>query len=557
MTNPTSNLPLECFAHWVNEIPDRDYLVQPMPNGEVVHLTWKQVDEQARRFAAFLQAQEFPDKSQIALMSANCAWWIIADLGIWMAGHVTVPLYPDLAPDSVNYILDHSEAKMVVVGKLGKWDDMKPGVPENLPTVSLPIHPEDHFTYNWEEILAGNEPLAEVANRDPQEMATMVYTSGSTGRPKGVMLSFAAIQATPQASKEVINANSNDRMLSYLPLAHVYERANVEQASLFYGFTVFFSDSLKTFQQDLQRARPTTFLSVPRLWIKFQEGVNQKMPPSKQKLMFKLPIVGKKVKAKIRENLGLDQVRIALTGSAPLAPEIISWYQEIGLELLEGYGMSENFCLSHYNRPGESRPGTVGAAAPGVEHKISENGEILVRSPANMLGYFKNPEKTAEELTEDGWLMTGDMGKIDEKGRLKITGRMKELFKTSKGKYIAPAPIENQLTNLPGVEAACVSGANREQPHALILVDGEFAKGLTDQAAKDAYSAELENGINAINAALDHHEILAFAVVVKDQWTIDNGFLTPTMKMKRAVVEEAYAGKSDDWYGAKKAIIWE
>lgn len=556
MNKPNTNLPVECFNHWLKEMPDRDYLVQPMPDGEVVHLTWKQVDDQARRFAAFLQAQDFPPKSQIALMSSNTAWWVIADLGIWMAGHVSVPLYPDLATDTIDYILDHSEAKLLVVGKLAKWEEMKGGVPENLPTLSTPLHPADSFTHSWDDVL-NHEPIAELAERDPEEMATMVYTSGSTGRPKGVMLSFAALQATPQSAKGIVDIYAEDRMISYLPLAHIYERSNVQQASLYHGFTVYFSDSLATFQQDLQRARPTQFISVPRLWVKFQEGVNQKIPPNKQKILFKLPIVGKHVKHKVLETLGLDQVRFAVTASAPLAPEIVVWYQNVGLDLLECYGMSENFGLSHYNRPGQSRPGTVGTAGPGVDHQISEKGEILVRSPANMLGYFKNPEKTAEELTEDGWLMTGDMGEIDADGYLKITGRLKELFKTSKGKYIAPAPIENQLTNISGIEAACVSGENREQPHALLLIDADYAKGLGDKAAKEAYATELENSIKAINATLDHHEQLAFGVVVKDQWTIDNGYLTPTMKIKRAAIEKAYTSKSSDWYAAKQAVIWE
>lgn len=557
MSTPSSNLPLECFDYWVKQKPDHNFLVQPMPGGDIQELSWKEVDEQARKFATFLIAQNLPEKSQVALMSANCAWWVIADLGIWMAGHVSVPLYPDLAPDTVNYILDHSESKMVVVGKLAKWQDMKPGVPEGMPTVSLPICPDDEFTHSWADILAKNEPLVEVATREPDELATMVYTSGSTGRPKGVMLSFAALQATPQASKSVVKVNDSDRMISYLPLAHVYERANVEQAAFYYGFTVYFNDSLKSFQKDLQRARPTQFLSVPRLWVKFQEGVNQKMPPARQQLLFKIPIVGKKVKTKILQQLGLDEVRYAMTASAPLAPEIINWYQQIGLEMLEGYGMSENFCLSHYNRPGETALGTVGQPAPGVEHKITEAGEIIIRSPANMMGYYKNPEKTREDLSEDGWLSTGDMGKIDEAGRLKITGRLKELFKTSKGKYVAPVPIENLLTSHSGIEAVCVGGANREQPQVLVLLDAEFAKTLNDPAAREAYSAGLEAAIKKINATLDHHERLAFAVIVKDPWTIDNGYLTPTMKIKRNVVEEAYEGKLNDWYAARQAVIWE
>jgi len=557
MTKPNSMLPLECFAHWVERRGDQDYLVQPMPDGEVIHLTWREVDEQARRFASFLQAQNLPPNSQIALMSANCAWWIVADLGIWMAGHISVPLYPDLAPDTVQFILEHSDSQLVVVGKLAKWHDMKPGVPSDLPTIALPIHPDDSFDRNWDTIMAAHEPLANPVPRQLDELATMIYTSGSTGRPKGVMLSFKALQATAQASKDIVVIGEEDRAISYLPLAHVYERSNIEQLSLFSGMTIYFADSLATFQKDLQRARPTLFMSIPRLWVKFQAGVNQKIPPVRQRLLFKIPIVSGKVKRKILETLGLDEVRIALTASAPLSGDITKWYRDLGLELLEAYGMSENFGLSHNHRPGDAVLGTVGVPAPGVEHRIAENGEIQVRSPANMLGYYKDPDKTREDLSEDGWLHTGDMGVIEANNHLRITGRIKELFKTSKGKYVAPVPIENKLVNHPGVEAVCVAGANREQPHALVLVDADELSKMADAAARDAYAAELEAAVKAVNATLDHHEQLGFAVIVKDVWSIDNGYLTPTMKIKRNIVEEAYAGKLDAWYNAGKAVIWE
>ena len=244
---------------------------------------------------------------------------------------------------------------------------------------------------------------------------------------------------------EFLNSHPGDRMLSYLPLAHVYERFVGQAQSLYAGFPLFFAESVDTFLQDLQRSRPTLFASVPRLWLKFQIGVFQKVPPEKLNRLLKIPILSSIIKKKILKQLGLDQVRFAASGSAPIPKEVIGWYRSLGLELLEGYGMTENFAYSHVSRPGEIRPGYIGSPYPGVEHKFSEDGEILVKSPGTMKGYFKMPEENKIVFTEDGFLHTGDLGSIDEMGRLKVTGRAKELFKTSKGEYVAPAPIENLL----------------------------------------------------------------------------------------------------------------
>jgi long-subunit acyl-CoA synthetase (AMP-forming) len=217
--------------------------------------------------------------------------------------------------------------------------------------------------------------------------------------------------------------------------------------------------------------------------------------------------------------------------------------------------MTENMAYSHLTKPGEVRPGYVGSPVPGVQQRISEDGEILVKSPGNMTGYYKMPEKTAEDFTEDGFFKTGDMGEIDEKGRLKITGRIKELFKTSKGKYVAPAPIENLLANHPRVEACCVTGVGYPQPYGVVMLSEE-ARGTREQAGP-AIESELAEHLNSINAALSHHERLAFLVLVKDEWLPENGFLTPTMKLKRSRLEETYAPLADGWYAENKPIVWQ
>ncbi len=356
--------------------------------------------------------------------------------------------------------------------------------------------------------------------------------------------------------QQLFPVGQDERMLSYLPLAHVAERAAVETQSLYYGFHLYFANSLDTFQEDLQRARPTLFFSVPRLWMKFYLAINDKLPPKKQKLLFNIPLLNRVVKKKVLKQLGLDHTRAALTGAAPLAPEIIAWYRNLGLELLEVYGMSENFGYSHCNRPGQAKVGTVGVPNPGVEQRLGDGAEVLVKSPGQMLGYYKNEEKTKEDITEDGFLRTGDMGEIDKDGFMRITGRVKDLFKTSKGKYVVPVPIESRF-NHPRVEVVCVAGANQSQPCALLLLSDEARAEIERGGDRKALERELAEELDTVNAECEAHEKLAFAVVVQDPWTMENGMLTPTMKIKRNVIEERYAGKMNDWYKRSGKVIWE
>ncbi len=549
---------LACAYHWESQTPDRLLFTQPM-GGEAANVktwTWKEAVGESRCMAAYLKALDLPDRSQIAICSKNCAHWIMADLAIWMAGHVSVPVFPILPVDIVRYTLTHSESKLLFVGKLDPiWEEMKHGVPDGLPMIDFPLAPpSDHD--QWDDIVAAHDPLADPVGRSREELATVIYTSGSTGMPKGVMLSFGAMVDSARGASNYLNTHENDRSLSYLPLSHAFERFAGEAHFLYAGYPVWFADTLETFIQDLQRARPTLFISVPRLWLKFQLGVFEKIPPKKLDRFLKIPILSGIVKKKILTQLGLNHVRFAASGSAPIPKEVIDWYRRLGLELLEGYGMTENFSYSHVTKPGEVRTGYVGAPFPGVEHRISENGEVLVKSPATMMGYFKMPEQTKEVLPDDGFLKTGDLGEIDDKNRLKITGRIKELFKTSKGKYVAPAPIENMLSNHPRVEACCVSGIGHPQPYAVVMLPGGVPDTLSP-ADRAAVEKELREHLEAVNSTLQHHEQLAFLAVAKDEWLPENGFLTPTMKLRRNHLESVYAPMADQWFAQKSPVVWE
>ncbi|HEX7440452.1 MAG TPA: AMP-binding protein [Caldimonas sp.] len=558
-TIPSDMLALQRLYHWEKTAPDRIAMTQPMGGGVIKDFTWAEVADEVRRVAAHLKAQGWEPGSKVAILSKNCAWWLMSDLAIWMAGYVSVPLYPTLAHDTVAQILTHSEARACFVGKLDGWEGMKPGVPAGLPCIGYPLSPPDAIrSYEgWDAICTRNKPLGGEAIRGADELATLIYTSGTTGRPKGVMHSFGNFAWAVDKGIERITMTAADRMLSYLPLAHVVERVLVEHGWLRTGLHVFFADSLDTFTADVQRARPTIFFSVPRLWVKFQHGVHHNLAPAKLDRLLSIPIVGGLVRRKVLKALGLDRCRIAAGGAAPMPIELLAWYRRLGLPVNEGYGMTENLALSHLTLPGRNQEGTVGPPYGGVDARIdAETGEIQMRSGALMLGYYKEPELTRAAFSADGWLRTGDKGQIDAQGLLRITGRLKDLFKTSKGKYVAPAPIEDKLVMHEAVDACVVTGANLGQPLGIAMLNPEAVARLGDPAATAELEASLGKHLQDINATLDPHERLECLVVVTTAWTVDNDIITPTFKVKRNRIEEIYAAQYARWESSGRKVIW-
>ncbi|MBB4842517.1 long-chain acyl-CoA synthetase [Paucibacter oligotrophus] len=562
-TIAADSLALQRFYHWERQAPTRIALTQPMGGGALQEFSWAQIGEQVRRMASHLQAlgqaQGWEPGAKVAILSKNCAWWLMSDLAIWMAGYVSVPLYPTLAPETIRQILTHSEARACFVGKLDGWEGMKPGLPEGLPCFSYPLSPADakQAYEGWDAICARHTPLQGEPLRQADELATLIYTSGTTGAPKGVMHSFGAFAWAMSAALKRIPMGEQDRMLSYLPLAHVVERVLIEHGWLHTGFSVYFADSLDSFASDLQRARPTIFFSVPRLWVKFQQGVQAKLPEHKLALLLSLPLIGGLVRKKIKKALGLDQCRVAAGGAAPMPVALLDWYRRLGLPVNEGYGMTENLAVSHITLPGQNQTGSVGPTYAGVEARIApENGELQMRSPALMLGYYKEPQLSAEAFTADGWLRTGDKGQIDAQGLLRITGRVKDLFKTSKGKYVAPAPIEDRLGQFPAIEACVVTGANMGQPVGIVMLSPTAAAHSQSEAERAALGQALATHLDAVNAKLDPHEQLDCVVVIRQPWTVDNGFITPTFKVKRNRVDEVYGPQLEAWVAQRKPVVW-
>ena len=559
MTLPTTSV-LECIYQHEKNLADHVFLTQPIGQGQVIDYTWAQAVDQSRRMAAHLKTLGLPRGAKVAILSKNCAHFFMAEMAIWMAGYTTVAIFPTESADTVKFVLEHSESSLLFVGKLDEWHKQAPGVPTDLPRIAFPLAPQTPFQ-SWDAITSSTEPLQGDVLRDDNDLAMIIYTSGSTGQPKGAMHNFARISAVGHGIANRINStlgdNRDHRMLSYLPLAHVFERAWAETVSLVHGrIHMFFAESLDTFILDLNRAQPTIFVSVPRLWLKFQQGVFAKMPAKKLNLLLSLPFIGKVVAKKVLTGLGLDKVEMAGSGSAPLPPDLIRWYRRLGLNLVEGYAMTEDFAYSHSSDDTYNEPGYVGIPYEGVQARISDEGEILIKSPGQMVGYYKRPDLDAQSFTADGFFKTGDLGSRRPDGQLKITGRLKELFKTSKGKYVAPAPIENLLNAHPMIELSMVSGSGFESAYALVVLAEDLRPKLQQNEVRSEVEKTLAELLTKVNQEIADYERLKMLVVAAQPWSIENGCLTPTMKIKRSHIEYSVQHQLDNWYANSKAVIW-
>ena len=539
--------PLEMFYHWEKLTPNKLYMRQPI-NGKWHHWTWLETATQVRKMAAYLKSLDIPANSKIATLSKNCAHWIISDLAIMMAGHVSVPLYPNLKAESITQILEHSETKLLFVGKLDDFESMRPGVPKDLPCIAFPFYTEEGY-HVWDDLMKDVEPMKENVVREPNELATIIYTSGTTGVPKGVMHKFYNFSFATSNAVPLLGLATEERFFSYLPLCHIAERLLVEMGSLYSGGMVSFAESLDTFAENLADTKPTAFLGVPRIWTKFQQGILGKLPQKKLNALLSIPLISSLIKKKIKSGLGLQEARNIFTGAAPTPVSTLKWFERLGIPIQEAYAMTENCCYSHVTLNDGIKFGSVGKALPHCEVKLSEENEILIKHVALMDGYYKEDKQTQETIKE-GWLHTGDEGQIDAEGYLKITGRVKDLFKTSKAKYVAPAPIEMKLSANKNIEQVCVVGTGLPQPIALITLS-EYGK---NRPVEDVYSS-LETTLNIVNPKFESHERLKKIVVLDKEWTIENNLLTPSMKIKRNEVERLYKDSYNIWYEKDGHIV--
>jgi len=545
--------PLERFYKWEKEQPDKTFFRQAY-KGQWISVTWKQAGTEIRKMANYLKSLNLSSQSKIAIISKNSMHWIMSDLAIMMSGHISVPLYPTISGDLIKYCLEHSEAKVCFVGKLDNWETQAHGIPDDVKVINFPLWSEYYDGYtNWSDIIEKTEPFAESPVPNPDDLITIIYTSGTTGQPKGVVHKYHAIGfAAQNAIKLLNNLDSSDRFFSYLPLSHIAERMLVEMGSIYSGGVMSFAESLDTFPTNLKETKPTVFLAVPRIWTKFQMGILAKMNQQKLDWLMRIPVLNNIIKKKIKEGLGLEKAKYLLSGAAPLPVATSHWFEKIGFTIYEAYAMTENCAYSHLSLPGARKVGSVGCSLPFNEVRFSDEGEIQVKSDAVMVGYYKESEKTKETITEDGWLCTGDQGVEDSNGFLTITGRVKDIFKTDKGKYVAPAPIENELSKSTLIEQVCVVGANLPQTMALVVLS-EDAK-VKD---KSEVAQELEALAVSVNKGLDKHEKMKKVVIMNEEWTVENNLLTPTLKVKRNILEKQKQDFYTQWYEKKESVVWE
>ncbi|HKH61243.1 MAG TPA: AMP-binding protein, partial [Flavitalea sp.] len=427
--------------------------------------------------------------------------------------------------------------------------DVKNGVPDLTKCISLPFCSHDRCE-SWDSFTSLHKPLQQKIKRDATDLCSIVYTSGTSGSPKGAMFTFEAFEFVPQNAIARLGFKPADRFFSYLPLSHIAERMLVEMVSLYTGGEVSFAESLQTFAQNLAETKPTIFLGVHRIWTRFQHGILAKVPQKKLDILLSVPVLAHFTKRKIRKGLGLNNTSMVLTGAAPTPPALIKWFHRIGVKIQEAYAMTENCCYSHVTLKGKIKIGYVGPPLPQCNVRLGESNEIQISHKALMTGYYKEPGKTAEAFTADGFLKTGDEGFIDEEGFLKITGRIKDLFKTAKGKYVAPSPIEMKFSANSVVEQVCIVGSGLPQPLALLVLS-ETGK----RRGAEELRTGLKNMLVNINSSLDPHEKVEKIIVLKEEWLVENNLLTPSLKIKRNEIEKRYAGFYEDWNNKKGSII--
>ena len=541
--------PIAAFAHWEKNTPSKPFLRQHI-NNKVHSYSFEESGDEIRRMASALTAFDLPPQSKIALLSKNCAHWIMADIAIMMSGHISIPIYPTLQADSIQQILEHSESKAIIIGKLDNYESQKDGIPD-IHKISVELYGINE-NYTWEGLLMQHKPIQNVSKPDPSNLITIIYTSGTTGNPKGVMHSVANFTYASNTILDILILPEHPKLFSYLPLSHIAERVGIEMSGIFRGASITFAESLETFANNLEATQPQLFFAVPRIWAKFQEKLLENLPQKKLNNLLSIPIIRGIIKKKIKKKLGLSEAVLMISGAAPLAVSLMDWYKKIGITILQGYGMTEDCILSHFNLPEENRIGTVGTAVKGVTAKLSSEGEICILNNCLMKGYYKNPEDTASAFDEEGYLKTGDIGEYDHEGFLTITGRVKDQFKTDKGKYISPAPIELELSKNPNIEQICIVGMGIPQPILLVVPTAE-AKNKNRQEL----SENLINMIKTINPSLEKHEKIEKAIIMSEEWTVANGLMTPTLKVKRNQVEKIHMPMYKTWFDSKEKVIFE
>ncbi|WED43874.1 AMP-binding protein [Legionella cardiaca] len=535
-----------------NNLSDKVYLRQPR-EGQWHELTWSMVIHQARQVARLLQDVGLKKGDHVAIFSKNCAEWFISDFGISLAGMVNVPLFANQHEDSIKFVLSHAEVKLVFIGKLDDHQRVHRYIPEELPTVSFGYHGNMNTTYHWTDVLA-KEPVEKVVETSPDDLYTIIYSSGTSAQPKGAVYTHEIIanylSLFPKDIRR-IKVLDHYHLMSYLPLAHVYERSAIQLGSITIPCDVSFVESLDKFADNLREVQPTFFTAVPRIWGVFQQKIEQKLPPGKLNFLLKIPFVSSLIKKKIKHHLGLNRCTNCFSGASHLPLSIIEFFDKLDLKIQEGYGQTENLAYATFTMLGQRRPGYVGTPRLQVELKLGDENELMIKSPCLMKEYYKNKEATDATLTKDGWLHTGDIAQLDENYNVKIIGRLSENFKNQKGEFIIPAPIEERFAANSAIEQLCIVG--RELPNNVLIVT---LSDLGRSQNKENVKQELQESLRKVNSELANYEKISHVIILKDAWTPENGLLTPTLKVKRRIVEANYHDLIKGAVSQRNTIVW-
>ena len=562
--------------------------------GQWKETSWKDYYHQVRITARAFMALGLEKGKAVNILGNNCPQWFISDLAGVFAGAVPGGIYTTSSPDQCHYIASHSDANIAVVenaDQLTKFKKIKDRLPELKAIVLMNGSDPDDMVYAWNQLPELAEKISEKALEEritaqkPDDGCTLIYTSGTTGNPKGVMITHDNITWTAQQVINMIHGNHEDQIISYLPLSHIAEQVVSLYVPCLMGCTVWFSESLDKLGENLAEVRPTLFVGVPRVWEKIQAkmmAAGAQNSPLKKKIAawarkqglaggyadqegkpkpFFYDLADKLVFSKAREKLGFNHCRLFISTAAPISMDSLEFFLSLGIPLTEVYGMSE--CTGpgtlSLPEPFKYRTGWAGPAVTGTDIKIAEDGEVLMKGRHVFKGYFKNDAATAETIDQDGWLHSGDVGKIDEKGFLKITDRKKELIITAGGENISPQFLEGKLKSIPVVANAVVIGDRRKYMTALFTLipenldqelnkAGSPAKNMMEAAKCLKFRAYLQQQLDEVNATVSRVQAIKKFTILPDEFSVEGDELTPTMKLKRRIINTKYAKEIAEMY---------
>jgi len=552
-------------------------------------LSWSDYRDRVLRAGRALMHLGVEPGSCVVILGGNRPEWFIANIATIAAGGLPSGIYTTSTAEQCCYIVDHCEARVAVVEHTDHLDQLAAVRGQLRAVVAMEGGQDRDDVLSWDEFLAVGDHVEDdrlddrISGLKEDDPCTLIYTSGTTGVPKGVMLSHRNLLWVARALEKEYTVTEDDIGISYLPLSHIAEQVISLYLPLVAGGCMSFARSLETLGDDLRDVRPTFFFAVPRVWEKIQarmEAAGATSSGLRRRLVRWARGVGlaggraaqrgeprpsgwwlanRLVFSKVRQRLGFDRTRVFFTSAAPVALSTLDFFLSLGIPILEVYGMSECTGPTTFSTEDRYRTGSAGWAIPGTELEIADDGEILFRGPHIFLGYYKKPEATREAIDDDGWLHSGDIGVFDDEGFLYVTDRMKELIITSGGKNVAPVPIESRLKGIPGVAQAVVVGDRRKYLSALIVLDPDGVEGLAREIGSDAgdlataarcerFRAYLDDRVDSVNATLAPYESIKRFAVLGESLSVENNTLTPTLKLKRRVIQEVYGESIDGLY---------